>query len=408
MPEERVGPRSLRRLLEAAVSISSDLELQTVLRRVVEAAVDLVDARYGALGVLDESRDRLAEFITVGIDDGVRSTIGALPKGLGLLGTITRGGVPLRLADLHEHPDSAGFPPNHPAMTSFLGVPIRVRGEVFGNLYLTDKTTGEVFTDVDEELALGLASAAGVAIENARLFGEVARREEAMAAMQEVASALLSGIEPADSLQLVAARARVLAGAELATIALPRTDDDTLAIEIIDGHLDAGVAGEAFPVAGSISGEVLRTGEMVVLEDASTDHRTLQPQVASGRVGPAVWVALVAEGRPFGTLSLTRPVGAAPFSPSQLDLARSFATQASMVLEAQPGPPSHATSSGPRRPRTHSPRPPRHGHPTPLRHRNVPPRRCAWPAVPSCTSGSTPLSLTSIPPSARSAPPCSG
>ena len=243
MADERVGPRGLRRLLEAAVSISSDLELEAVLRRVVEAAVDLVDARYGALGVLDESRDCLAEFVTVGVEENVRSEIGGLPKGLGLLGTITRGDGPLRLADLHEHPDSAGFPPNHPGMTSFLGVPIRIRGEVFGNLYLTDKITGEVFTDIDEEMALGLASAAAVAIQNARLFEEVERRERAMAAIQEVASALLSGIEPEASLQLVASRARQLAGAEMAAIALPQPDGQSLAIEVIDGYLDSGLAG---------------------------------------------------------------------------------------------------------------------------------------------------------------------
>lgn len=144
-----------------------------MLRRIVESAVALVDARYGALGVLDESRTRLSQFITVGIDDEGRRHIGDLPEGHGILGLLIVDAKPLRLPDLSEHPDSFGFPPNHPPMKSFLGVPIRVRDEVFGNLYLTDKMSAEVFTDVDEELVVGLAAAAGIGIENARLHAKV-------------------------------------------------------------------------------------------------------------------------------------------------------------------------------------------------------------------------------------------
>ncbi|MEY2454724.1 MAG: hypothetical protein QOD92_4298 [Acidimicrobiaceae bacterium] len=170
---EVAGPRRLRELLDAVLALTSDLDAPTVLRRIVEAAVDLVDARYGALGVLDETGTRLAQFITVGIDDDAHALIGALPEGHGLLGSLIVDAKPLRLPDLREHPDSFGFPPNHPPMRSFLGVPIRVRNEVFGNLYLTDKTIAEAFTDVDEELVVGLAAAAGVAIENARLHTRV-------------------------------------------------------------------------------------------------------------------------------------------------------------------------------------------------------------------------------------------
>ncbi len=155
------------------LTIGSDLDLPAMLRRIVEGATDLVDARYGALGVLDESRSRLAQFITVGVDEETHRAIGHLPEGHGILGVLIVDAVPLRLPDLGKHPDSYGFPPNHPPMRSFLGVPIRVRDEVFGNLYLTDKTTAEVFTDVDEELVVGLAAAAGVAIENARLHARV-------------------------------------------------------------------------------------------------------------------------------------------------------------------------------------------------------------------------------------------
>jgi signal transduction histidine kinase len=174
LPEgQYAGPASLRQLLGAVVALGSSHDLASVLRQITETAADLVDARYAALGVLDEARTGLSEFITVGIDDEQKDVIGRLPKGHGILGLLIKEARPIRLPDLREHPDSFGFPPNHPPMRSFLGVPIRVRDEVFGNLYLTDKTSGEVFTDVDEELVVGLASAAGVAVENARLMARV-------------------------------------------------------------------------------------------------------------------------------------------------------------------------------------------------------------------------------------------
>ena len=178
---DNAGPQSLRHLLQAVLSIGSGLELNAVLQRIVESAVELVDARYGALGVLDETRTRLSDFLTVGLDADERARIGHLPEGHGILGLLILEPKPIRLPDLREHPDSYGFPEHHPPMRSFLGVPVRVRGEVFGNLYLTDKTSAEVFTDIDEELVVALAAAAGVAIENARLHarvGEMAMLED--------------------------------------------------------------------------------------------------------------------------------------------------------------------------------------------------------------------------------------
>jgi len=172
MPEY-AGPRALRRLVDAVLSVSADLDLRSVLERIINAAVELVDARYGALGVLDESGTRLANFITVGLDSETYAAIGDLPQGHGILGLLILEPKPLRLPDLSEHPDSFGFPPNHPPMRSFLGVPILVRNQVFGNLYLTDKQSAEVFSDVDEELVVALAGAAGVAIENARLHSRL-------------------------------------------------------------------------------------------------------------------------------------------------------------------------------------------------------------------------------------------
>lgn len=167
------GPRSLRQLLDAVLTIGSDLDLPLMLERIIQSAVELVDATYGALGVLDDTGTRLAQFVTVGVDDETHRAIGHLPEGHGILGLLIVDAKPLRLPDLTAHPDSRGFPPNHPPMHSFLGVPIRLRDTVFGNLYLTDKRSGEEFSEVDEELAIGLASAAGVAIENARLHSRV-------------------------------------------------------------------------------------------------------------------------------------------------------------------------------------------------------------------------------------------
>ena len=159
MPEH-AGARQLRRLLGAVIQVGSDLELSAVLQRIAESARELVRAKYCAVGVLDPTGTYLSDFITVGIDGETRARIGEPPKGHGILGLLIVEPKPIRLPDLGEHPDSFGFPPNHPPMSSFLGVPIHVRGEVFGNLYLTEKEDGEAFTDIDEELALALAAAA--------------------------------------------------------------------------------------------------------------------------------------------------------------------------------------------------------------------------------------------------------
>lgn len=164
-----VGPRRLHDLLDAVVAVGSGLDLAETLRKITTIATTLVDAKYGALGVLDDTGERLSQFITVGIDPEAHQAIGALPEGHGILGVLIVDAKPLRLPDLAAHPDSHGFPPHHPDMHSFLGVPIRIRDQVFGNLYLTEKQSDETFSDVDEELVVGLAAAAAVAIDNARL-----------------------------------------------------------------------------------------------------------------------------------------------------------------------------------------------------------------------------------------------
>ena len=333
MAVDQLGPRSLRQLLDTVLAISNELDLEAALRRIVEAAVSLVDARYGALGVLDENRSGLSQFITVGIEDETHRAIGALPKGLGLLGSVIADARPLRVPLLDEHPDRAGFPVNHPQMSSFLGVPIVVRGEVFGNLYLTDKTTAEVFSDLDEQLTMGLAAAAGVVVDNARLYGRVHRREAALSAIHEVISVAAGAHRGRSALQLIADHARELVAADIATIARPRSGANELVMDVVAGPTAGGLAGQLFAAQGSVSGEVMHTGAPVVIIDAARDHRVQQPQVRGGDIGPAIWVALSAFGRRVGTLSVARVVGSPPFTDSQLDLVLLFAAQAGVIVE---------------------------------------------------------------------------
>ncbi|HKU04005.1 MAG TPA: GAF domain-containing protein, partial [Arthrobacter sp.] len=212
-------------LLAAVVALAQDLSLEAVLDRLVRSACALVGARYGALGVIGEDR-RLSHFITVGIDEqGIRA-IGELPTGHGVLGLLIREPKPLRLHDLGRHPITSGFPPNHPPMKTFLGVPVRVRDEVFGNLYLTEKQGGQDFTAEDEDLAVALAAAAGVAIQNARLFENSSRRQRWLEAGMELSSRLIMASQPGDpdNLDLVAGTALKVSDSVLAVIAVPAGD----------------------------------------------------------------------------------------------------------------------------------------------------------------------------------------
>ncbi|HSS68574.1 MAG TPA: GAF domain-containing sensor histidine kinase [Nocardioidaceae bacterium] len=258
----------LRGLLDAVVAIAGDLTLERVLEQIVGAASRLVDARYVALGVLGSGSDRrLQSFITVGLTDDERARIGALPRGKGLLGHLIDHPEPLRLHDLHEHADSYGFPPNHPPMTSFLGVPIRIRDKVFGNLYLTEKAGGADFSQDDEEIVVALAAAAGVVIENARLYAETARREAWLAAAAEITAALLGPVRRSDALQLIADRARSVPAADLACVLL-READDRLVIQVVSGG-SSSVVGESVAIDGTLAGSVVTSGDMLIVEDAS-------------------------------------------------------------------------------------------------------------------------------------------
>jgi signal transduction histidine kinase len=320
-------------LLEAVVSVGADLNLETMLRRIVAAAVRLAGARYGALGVIGEG-GRLAEFVPVGISEAEIARIGHWPRGEGVLGLLIRDPRPLRLADVAQHPDSAGFPAGHPPMRSFLGVPVRVRGEVFGNLYLTEKEGGKEFTDDDEAVVSALAAAAGVAVENARLFEDSQRQRRWLTASGELTTRLLSGAEPAAVLAEVTRRARELSGADLAVLALPSESRERLVIEHADGDGARAARGLVVPGGSSLSGRVLGSGEPVVVTDFATDERTAEvARVAMGHLGPAVVFPLGAPGNVRGVLTIGRRRGSPPFPRAAAAVVASFAAQAGIALE---------------------------------------------------------------------------
>src|SRR3954453_14415036 len=251
--------RALQPLLEAVVSIGSQLHLAGVLRRITETAAELADAQYAALGVLDPGGDiRLSQFITVGIGDELRAEIGDLPHGRGVLGLLIREPRPIRLTNLAAHPSSYGFPPGHPPMTTFLGVPITVRGEAFGNLYLTEKLGGGEFTEGDEQVVIALASAAGLAIQNARLYEQAQQRQQWLEAASGIQTRILGGAAPAEVFPDLVAAARQLADSDVALLALPM-GDGTLRVEAVDGAGADDLRGRVIPVA-SLAVAVMREG----------------------------------------------------------------------------------------------------------------------------------------------------
>jgi two-component system, NarL family, sensor histidine kinase DevS len=230
---EEAGAR-MASLVDTGLSLSRELRLDDLLARIVEAAREVVGARYAALGVLDADRTGLAEFVTAGLDDAQREAIGELPRGRGLLGALIRDARPLRLERISDDPRSVGFPPNHPPMESFLGVPVGFRGQVFGNLYLTDKLGGP-FTAEDEQIALTLASQAAVAVENVRRLEAERRRADELESVQEVARAVLTTLDLDSLLPLVARRARRLTGAETVGVAVRDAGGDELVFRYAHG-----------------------------------------------------------------------------------------------------------------------------------------------------------------------------
>jgi two-component system, NarL family, sensor histidine kinase DevS len=320
-------------LLEAVVVVGSGLDLETTLKRIVEAAVGLVDARYGALAVIGEGQ-RLAEFIPVGVDNEAIGKIDHWPEGRGLLGLLIRDPKPLRLADIAAHPDSSGFPEGHPPMKSFLGVPVRVRNEVFGNLYLTEKQGGGEFTEDDEAVLVALGSAAGVAIENARLYEAARRQQRWMQANAEVATSLLSGADPDTVLAGLTRQVRELSHADLVVLALPELDTRRLTIRFAEGEGADDTRGLVLPSEQSLSGHVLNSGEALAVDDFATDERTAGVvREPMGHIGPAVLFPLGAAGDVRGVLTVGRRRGGMPFPETTAAVVASFAVQAGIALE---------------------------------------------------------------------------
>ncbi|MFJ2262844.1 GAF domain-containing protein [Streptomyces sp. NPDC087844] len=319
----------LPRLLEAVLGVGSDLELRATLQRIVENAAALTGARYAALGVLAPGGSGLAEFCTVGLPKAERARIGHPPSGRrGLIGALVHESAPLRLTDLTTDPRACGVPPGHPQMRSFLGVPLLVQDEVYGNLYLTEKRGGP-FTAEDEQVTRLLAAQAGIAIGNARLYETARQRERWIEGAAAVTTALLTGEAAADALMTVAERARVLADATAGVILQP-TDEGGM--EIVTASAPAGrddLIGTTI-APGSAVLEQLLGGEPVFLDDSATDARMTTP--VRHRFGPSMMLPLQSGGRLIGTLALPRRRGDPPYSPAEKLLATQFASQAALAL----------------------------------------------------------------------------
>ncbi|MBW4718420.1 GAF domain-containing sensor histidine kinase [Saccharothrix sp. SC076] len=315
-----------QRLLDAVLAVGAGLELDSTLQRIVQVATELVGARYGALGVLGP-REGLSEFVYVGIDPETRSHMGHLPEGKGLLGLLIEDPRAIRLHDLATHPASVGFPPNHPPMHSFLGVPVRVRDEVFGNLYMTEKIEGADFTADDEVVLSALAAAAGVAIENARLFEQSRMRERWLEAAAEINAALLGGASAEDALHLIAQRTRELSVSAAALIVLVE-DDGRLRIASGAGASVESLVGTVLPGSGTFTQEVLESGTPVLVDDL---ERRLGDSAAPA--GPGVAVPLRSGAAMTGVLLSVREKGSAQFGADQVPLLASFADQAAVALE---------------------------------------------------------------------------
>ncbi|MFZ3598091.1 GAF domain-containing protein [Streptomyces sp. BH104] len=323
----------LQGLLEAVLSVGQELDLSQVLRRIVEVAVVLVDAEYGALGVIGEDRRKLSQFLPVGISDDLRAEIGDLPSGHGLLGELIRHPEPLRLSELADHPASAGFPPHHPPMHTFVGVPIRLRDGVFGNLYLTQKRGGGDFDDEDVAVLQTLGAAAGVAIENARLYEEVRLRERWLQLSAEFTGSLLSGADEAEVLRLMVDRAREITAADLGVVALLVPGDHRLHEMLALGERAQAHSDVTLPREGTFAGAALATGDLVTSDDIRKDARiTYQPDRWDG-LGPAVAVPIGTSEGVRGVLMLARRAEHAPFSAAELIPLSGFAGQAALALE---------------------------------------------------------------------------
>ncbi|MCI3274665.1 sensor histidine kinase [Streptomyces cylindrosporus] len=316
-------------LLEAMRSVGSGLELHSTLERICATAADLTGARYAAIGVVDEDGDGLADFVFRGVDAETARRIGRLPDGhKGLLGALIRDPEPVRVADLTRDPRSCGFPEHHPVMRGFLGLPIRVQGEIFGNLYLTEKHGGRPFDDFDLAMVRVLATEAGIAVGNARLYEAARQREQWIDGSVAVTTALLSGGDTDDALQVVAEQARRLSGSAAGIVLLP-ADEGGLEIVAVAADRPSTMLGSVVPPDSELVAELL-AGQAVFIDDAATDRRMLTPH---GRVyGPVMMLPLQSDGRVLGALVTPRAQGEPAFTEAERTMAAQFASQAALAL----------------------------------------------------------------------------
>ncbi|MGX1512666.1 sensor histidine kinase [Streptomyces collinus] len=331
-PSERASAELLARvpkLLDAMRSVGSGLGLHSTLNRICETAADLAHARYAAIGVVDEDGDGLTDFVHHGLDEATVRRVGHLPDGRkGLLGALIRDPEPVRLTDLTADPRSCGFPEHHPPMRSFLGVPIRVQGEIFGNLYLTDKHAGEPFDDYDLAMVRVLATEAGIAIGNARLYEAAQQRERWIDGSVAVTTALLAGGDTDDALQIVAEQARRVSGAAAGIVLLP-ADGGGLEIVAVDAPGPTNALGAVVPPENAVVAEVL-AGRPVFVDDAGTDPRLDDGPVRS--YGPVMLLPLCRDGKVLGCLVMPRARGEGPFTRTERALGDRFASQAALAL----------------------------------------------------------------------------
>ena len=317
-------------LLDAFLSVGTGLELDVTLQRLVESAVDLVQARYGALGVLGR-HGGLTQFIHVGIDEPTRAKMGHLPEGKGLLGQLIADPRPLRLADLSKHEASVGFPNHHPRMRRFLGVPVRVRDAVFGNLYLTEKVDGGEFTQADEVVVEALAAAAGIAVQNADLFEQSRLRQRWLEATAEIRTELLAGAGEKDALRLIAQRTLELTRADATVIVLGPAADGSFTVAARRGQ-DEDVVDEHVPAGQPLLTEVVNGRAPVLAESAD---ELLVDSASPAMYGSVVAVPLQTPDSVIGVLTALRVTGKDPFHPTEVPLLTSFAEQAMLALELE-------------------------------------------------------------------------
>ncbi|MEU6392491.1 GAF domain-containing protein [Streptomyces sp. NPDC046939] len=316
-------------LLEAMRSVGTGLELHSTLDRICETAAELADARYAAIGVVAEDGEGLADFVHHGVDEETARRIGRFPDGhRGLLGALLHDPDPMRLVDVSGDPRACGFPAHHPPMRTFLGVPIRVQEEIFGNLYLAEKRGGRAFTDHDLTMVRVLATEAGIAIGNARLYEAARQRERWIDGSVAVTTALLSGGDADDALQVVAEQARRLSESAAGLVLLP-TGEGGMEIVAVASDAPSAALGLILPPESGIAAELL-AGRPVFMEDVASDPRVLT-DLARG-YGPAMLLPLRSDGRVLGALVTPRARGARPFTEGERVLATQFASQAALAL----------------------------------------------------------------------------